>query len=131
MFNDLDNIISSIRKNKKPVFIECMTYRFNGHVGPEGDDHYNYRSKKEIKSWKSKDSLKMIEKFVDKNLKTKVLKKVNKEINEAFEFAEKSSFPTNAEKYNFNGTYSKIVKQFTKNKNMLVSEQESHIPGPY
>ena len=41
-----------VRKNQKPYFLEVSTYRYSGHVGPEGDDHYGYRPKKEIEYWK-------------------------------------------------------------------------------
>ncbi len=136
LFNLMNRIIKKIRKTNKPHFIEVKTYRFNGHVGPEGDDHYNYRSKKEINYWLKKDPLKFYEnKLLKKNkdfLKfyEKVKKENNKNINDAFTFAEKSKFPNEYQKHNFKGTY-KNVKKFYNNKISFGTTQESHKPKPY
>jgi methyltransferase-like protein len=59
------------------------------------------------------------------------LKKINTEINNSFNFAEKSAFPTKADKYNFNNQYSKLIKTFYKNKITFKSKQEDHKPKPY
>ena len=131
IYNNLNKIISSIRKNKKPAFIEFMTYRFNGHVGPEGDDHYNYRPQKELKLWKKNDPLLKLEKNISVIKKNKISNEILKEINSSFNFAEKSKYPISSSQFNYNGTYSKLVKKFYNNKNMLVSEQEHHRPKPY
>ena len=52
LHNILNKASSYVRKNQKPYFLEVSTYRYSGHVGPEGDDHYGYRPKKEIEYWK-------------------------------------------------------------------------------
>lgn len=131
VYSDLKKIITNIRKDNSPVFIEFMTYRFNGHVGPEGDDHFNYRNIKEINFWKKKDPLKRINNLIAENKKEIILRKIRREIKSSFDFAEKGSFPKNSKKYNFNGTYSKKIKKFYKNKNLLISDQEYHKPKPY
>ena len=45
-----------------------MTYRFNAHVGPETDDHYNYRSKKRL-ILEKKDPLIFYEKKLNTEIK--------------------------------------------------------------
>jgi len=47
--------VSWIRKNKKPAFIESMTYKLSGQY--EGDTE-TYKSAEEIAYWKSRDPLK-------------------------------------------------------------------------
>ena len=136
LFSLMNKILKKIRKTKKPHYLEVDTYRFNGHVGPEGDDHFNYRSKREIKSWIARDPLKFYEKkLLKKNkgfleLKKKIDKENLKLINDAFEFAEKSEFPKEYKNNNFKGTY-KNVKKFFDNHISFGLEQEGHKPKPY
>lgn len=87
-----------VLRNKKPIFLEFLTYRKYEHVGHLMDDHLNYRSKKEINFWKKNDPLKKIEKYLTRNkVKNEMLKNIklntNRQINQAFNFAEKSPFP--------------------------------------
>ena len=81
LFNLMLKITKKIRKQKKPHFIEIKTYRFNGHVGPEGDDHFNYRDKKEINEWIKKDPLNNYVKKLSKNNKKffKIKEKIDKQ----------------------------------------------------
>ena len=126
-----------IRKEQKPVFIEIMTYRFNGHVGPEGDDHFNYRSKLELSKWKKNDPMFEMEKLLTrkktniKSLKNNLLKKINNEIDASFKYALKSPFPKRSFNFNLNATYSKVVKKFYDNKVSFKTYQEGHKPKPY
>ena len=134
----LKNLTSKIRKTKKPIFLEIMTYRFNGHVGPEGDDHYNYRSKAERDLWSKKDPLKVYRKKLDKkfgikfkNFENKILNDINKKIDRSFAFALKSSFAKAYKKYNYQNTYHKSVKKFFNNDISFNKDQEDHRPMPY
>jgi pyruvate dehydrogenase E1 component alpha subunit len=136
LFVLLENIIKKMRNNKKPHFFEINTYRFNGHVGPEGDDHFHYRSEKERNLWIKKDPLKYYEKKLTKNyndfqlLKKRISKSNNDLINSAFKFAEKSKFPRTFKDKNFIGTY-KNVKNFFNNNITFGTTQEGHKPKPY
>ena len=137
VYEVLKKSFNYIRKEQKPVFIEIMTYRFNGHVGPEGDDHYNYRPKSELSKWIKNDPINEIEKIIaksktnTKNLKANFLKKINKEINDSFKYALRSPFPKNSTSHNLNSTYSKIVKKFHNNNIAFKTYQEGHKPKPY
>ena len=137
MHSILNKITSYVRKNNKPYFIELSTYRFCGHVGPEGDDHYGYRPKKEIEYWKRRDSLKFYERKLNKNIKNfhkinkKYKNKINKIVSNAFDFAEKSKFPKEYLKFNFQNTYHKVVKKFYDNQVKLEASQKDHQPKPY
>ena len=91
--NKILRAVNYSRKNSKPSFIEVMTFRYREHVGPNFDNHLNYRSKKYLNYWKSKDHLDFFKnKITQIEFKNKQ-KLIEKEINNAFKFALKSNFP--------------------------------------
>ena len=83
IYKKIKNFIPKYQIN----FIEIETYRYVEHCGPNNDDKLNYRPKKEIKHWVSKDFNKKIfsDQYVKKNLTKKeilnlkngILKKLN------------------------------------------------------
>lgn len=91
--------VQYVRKNKKPFFLQINTYRFLEHCGPNNDDSFNYRPKKEINFWKERDPLILLENIILKNkiLTFNNLKKIeydfNLKINKIFTFAKNSEFP--------------------------------------
>lgn len=56
------NLVSSIRKNNKPIILECMTYRWRGHVGYRWDEDVGVKRKDELDTWLKKDPLIMFKK---------------------------------------------------------------------
>jgi len=91
------------RKGGGPVFIECLTYRLRGHVGPDDNiqgNHTDIRPKEEIEAWRKKDPIKRFKRYLMKNqiFSKEELEKINesiqKEIDEAHEFAKQSPYPT-------------------------------------
>lgn len=94
------------RKGKGPVFIEFLTYRLRGHVGPDDNIqgcHTDIRSKEEIAKWEKKDPIKRFEKYL---LENKILsgkdiglikKEIKKEIDDAYIFAKNSPYPKESE----------------------------------
>lgn len=136
LYDLMSKVTKKIRKTKKPHFIEIKTYRFNGHVGPEGDDHFNYRKRKEINNWVKKDPLEFyIQKLVKKNkyflkIKEKIDNENLKRINKAFNFAQKSKFPKDFQNDNFKNTF-KGISKFYDNKISFGTVQETHKPKPY
>jgi len=130
----MDSIIKEVRKGK-PQFVQINTYRFGSHVGPESDDHYGYRSTKELNMLKKKDPILKMRKILsdkknflqfDKNSDIQILN----EINEAYKFADTSKFPKTYKDKNLTNSYSKKIK-FYNNNIPLGGEQESHKPKPY
>jgi len=86
--------LNYIRKEQKPYFLECKTYRYRAHsmFDPE-----RYRKKSEVKEWKKRDP---IETFAEKLRKEKVLndaewkalkEKVAEEVEAAVGFAEEGT----------------------------------------
>lgn len=81
-------IVTDVRQSRSPYFIEIQTYRYREHVGINEDYEAGYRSREEIEFWKSKDALILQQELVDK-YRLDILN----EIEDAVEFAEKSSWP--------------------------------------
>ncbi len=76
-----------------PVFLECMTYRWKEHVGPNEDYHLGYRDREEAEPWIKQDELIRFAKQVPADVRSSIEAAVEAEIQEAFEFAEASPFP--------------------------------------
>ena len=88
-----------VRENCKPYFLEFFTYRHREHCGPNFDNNLGYRSEEEFNRWKLKDPLDTYKKFL---IQSKICSleeiesyelEIVKEVQNAFEFAENSSFP--------------------------------------
>ena len=104
--------VEMCRSGKGPVFIEFLTYRLRGHVGPDDNiqgTHTDIRPKSEIEKWRKKDPLKKFEKYIIKNkiiaeqeLKS-IKKEIEKEVITAHNFAKNSPYPkeNELEKYVF------------------------------
>jgi len=86
--------VDKIRAGRQgPVFLECMTYRWKEHVGPNDDFDLGYRSREELIWWQENDQLKIIKRLLEHRVTKAIEQDVEQEIKEAFEFAEKSPFP--------------------------------------
>jgi len=89
--------VNRARRGEGPTFIEARTYRFLDHgmyyVG-------EYRSKEEVEEWKKRDPIKLLhdilvnEVMVSEERIQAIHKEVEKEIEDAIDFAEKSNYPT-------------------------------------
>jgi pyruvate dehydrogenase E1 component alpha subunit len=94
--------VDQCRQGMGPVFIECLTYRFRGHVGPDDNiqgDHTDIRPREEIESWLQKDPIKRFEDYLLSNglMAKKRLDRINREaeqeVAQAHLFARESSLP--------------------------------------
>lgn len=88
---------AEIRSGGGPRFLECMTYRWRDHVGPEEDRRWKYRSDAELDAWIKRDEVARIARMLDKVARDRIEKAVDAEIADAFAFAEQSPFPGAAE----------------------------------
>lgn len=106
--NDVCNVAETVgqavtraRQGQGPTLIECVTYRFLGHHS--GDPGSKYRSAEEIKSWKSRDPIDLLGKFLveNKGVTSQHLSDMNDavmaKIREAVQFAVDSPLPELAE----------------------------------
>jgi pyruvate dehydrogenase E1 component alpha subunit len=111
--NDVLQVYEIFKKAKQiclegngPVFIEFLTYRLRGHVGPDDNiqgTHTDIRPKWEIEEWLRKDPIKRLELYIYKqNLATEVEIEnirylVNLEVKKATDLALSSNFPNPSE----------------------------------
>lgn len=89
--------IAAIHEGKGPQFLEVITYRYEGH---SMGDPLRYRTKSEVEKWREGDPIGILERAIyAKKAATKekleqIDAEVEKEIEEAVDFAEKSPFPS-------------------------------------
>jgi pyruvate dehydrogenase E1 component alpha subunit len=86
--------ISTMRQNDVgPAFLECLTYRWLEHVGPNEDFHLGYRSEAERHWWKERDAVAQVASLIDPELRQSIDQRIEMQIEEAVRFAEESPFP--------------------------------------
>ncbi len=82
-----------------PSFIECLTYRWRGHVGPNWDIEKGIREKKEVDWWIGNCAIERLRDLLDREgilksgEKEKIRLVIEKEIDEALVFAQEGPFP--------------------------------------
>ena len=92
--------VRKARRGEGPTLIEMKTYRWYGH---SEIDPANYRTSEELDMWKKRDPVPRFEKLlmergvVDEAHKQATLQRIEREIEEAIEFAEKSPHPDPSE----------------------------------
>ncbi|HUK60465.1 MAG TPA: thiamine pyrophosphate-dependent enzyme [Stellaceae bacterium] len=91
--------VAAIREGGGPRFLECLTYRWRDHVGPEEDRRWKYRPDAELDAWIARDEMARIGKELPAAAKRKIEESVDAEIADAISFAEGSAFPPPAELY--------------------------------
>jgi pyruvate dehydrogenase E1 component alpha subunit len=106
VFQAAKKAIDNARKGGGPTLLECITYRWRGHVGPNWDLDKPIRPKEEVMWWVDNCPLKRLEEFLIKeNLLSRFQKKeiaqdIQKEIEETVEFARESPYPAQSEVLN-------------------------------
>lgn len=89
----VSEIVRRLRDGGGPGFLECRTYRWKEHVGPNDDWHLGYRSEEEARPWIEDDQVRRLGAMVDPGVRRAIETDVELEIREAFLFAEVSPFP--------------------------------------
>ncbi len=91
--------VEDARRGRGPTLMECMTYRWRGHVGPSYDLDKGLRSKEELDYWMARCPIKRLEgfllkqKIVSEAEKKQIYESIEKEIEEAIVFAKGSPYP--------------------------------------
>ncbi|MBI5448111.1 MAG: thiamine pyrophosphate-dependent dehydrogenase E1 component subunit alpha [Gammaproteobacteria bacterium] len=100
------NLIKKMRSECRPGFIEAVTYRWCGHVGPdENIDVGVRRSKSELDAWKQRDPIKrlrqamMLEESLTESSYLQLVDNINGMVDEAIIKAEKAPYPKNEALY--------------------------------
>lgn len=101
----IQQAVNHIRNGRGPAFVEISTYRWREHCGPNYDNDLPYRDEAEYEEWKAKDALDNFELslkadglLTDDNIKEMNLS-IQAEVNDAFEFAENSPWPSQREAF--------------------------------
>ena len=106
VYEKTKKVISEIKSDSSPRFLEFETYRWREHCGPNYDNDIGYRSEKEFLKWKDRDPIKIIEeKLIEKGhlLSSEIIDidcSLNAEVEKAFTYAENSPFPDPDDAYN-------------------------------
>jgi TPP-dependent pyruvate/acetoin dehydrogenase alpha subunit len=90
------------REGRGPAFIECMTYRLRGHVGPDDNiqgTHQDIRPEGEIAKWKRKDPIPRFRRYLignaiaEKDELASIEQRAQKEVHDAHAFTKNSPHP--------------------------------------
>lgn len=91
--------IERARKGKGPALIECLTYRWRGHVGPNYDIDKGLREQLEVDWWMNNCPIKKLEKLLLKegiitdSEKRHITERIRQDVEDAVAFAEGCPFP--------------------------------------
>jgi pyruvate dehydrogenase E1 component alpha subunit len=104
VFKVAKKAIEDARQDKGPTLIECQTYRWLGHVGPNYDLDKGLRSKEELEYWMNRCPIKALEElllgldFLSESEKNEIYERIEEEIAESVAFAKESPYPDPDEK---------------------------------
>lgn len=99
MRDTVSKAVETIRKESRPIFIECSTYRWLEHVGPRDDHSDNYRDLDEYRRWKEQDQITRLAGMLPADVVARLENEITEEIRAAEEFAEQSPYPADEELY--------------------------------
>lgn len=101
------NLIKKIRTECRPGFIEAVTYRWCGHVGPdENIDVGVRRSRDELDAWKQRDPIKrlceamIMEKSLTQSSYLRLVDTISEVVDKAIIKAKAARYPTSESLYN-------------------------------
>jgi len=104
VLKDAKRIVDKVRKTSKPMVIEVMNYRYEGH-GAADNDRRLYRTKEEEEEAHKRDPLPRLEKIMlDRNVMTRekmeaIDEEIRAEVEKIYEAADASPFPSPEEVY--------------------------------
>jgi pyruvate dehydrogenase E1 component alpha subunit len=99
--------VQRARQGEGPTFLECCTYRWRGHVGPNWDIDKGLRTQDEVDAWMARCPIKRHgERLAELGLlsadgQAQVAREVEAEVEDALAFARSSPFPPAAELLRF------------------------------
>ncbi len=99
VMNTAEVAIQHIRTGNGPYFIEAVTYRWRGHVGPDENIDVGLRRKEDLGEWKKRDPIsRLAVSMIDSEMLNddqyqELIEKVNLEVMSAWEQALKDPYP--------------------------------------
>ncbi|MCC2606244.1 thiamine pyrophosphate-dependent dehydrogenase E1 component subunit alpha [Planctobacterium marinum] len=101
----LTTAIDVCRQGQSATFVELHTYRWREHCGPHYDNDIGYRSEAEFLAWKERDPIELYKtqlykaKILDAEKLQVMIRQLETEIQDAFQFAETSPYPPSEQAY--------------------------------
>ncbi|MEK7544049.1 MAG: thiamine pyrophosphate-dependent dehydrogenase E1 component subunit alpha [Patescibacteria group bacterium] len=92
VFARAKKFVDTVRSGTGPMFLECLTYRYREHCGPN-EDGPALRPAAELMRWKRNDPVVGMTRFFKEKDLDAMREKIGKEIRDAFTFARQSPFP--------------------------------------
>jgi pyruvate dehydrogenase E1 component alpha subunit len=102
VYEAAEKAVDACRREDGPVFLECLTYRQRGHVGPDDNIqgcHTDIRPKEEVEAWLARDPIKLFEDYlscagnIDAGVLAGIRNEVQAEVDAAHRFALESPSP--------------------------------------
>jgi pyruvate/2-oxoglutarate/acetoin dehydrogenase E1 component/TPP-dependent pyruvate/acetoin dehydrogenase alpha subunit len=112
------NAAREIKNNPEsgPIFIECLTYRYKEHVGPNEDLNETYRNLDEYNLWVKNDQIYRLAAMLNEGEIKQITNEVNNKIENSIKFSEKSEFPGTKELFQYcYADHEKIENKIVKN----------------
>ena len=102
VFEAASSAVADLRAGSHPVFLECATYRWREHCGPNVDDDLGYRPPAEVAEWKSACPVSRLATMLNaipecQNFMANAEREIGEEINAAFIGALDGSIPQQAD----------------------------------
>ena len=85
--------IARLRRGEGPEFIECRSYRWLEHVGPNEDFDTGYRARSEQEPWLRNDQVVRVGALLPPDRRAAIDREIEQEVEDAVAFAESSPFP--------------------------------------
>jgi TPP-dependent pyruvate/acetoin dehydrogenase alpha subunit len=86
-------LVARMRRGSGPAFIECRTYRWREHVGPNEDFEAGYRPRTDLEPWLQSDQMLVLAAMIDERRCAAIDLEIEQEMEAAIKFAESSPFP--------------------------------------
>ena len=99
VFKAAQEAVKKARSGHGPTLIECRTFRWKGHVGPECDIKLGYRGQGELDKWVSKCPVRRFERklirqgIVKKAQVDRITREIDGEVHDAYLFGKRSPDP--------------------------------------
>ena len=103
VYNETQAAVARARGGGGPAFIECRTYRWRGHVGPNWDLDKGLRTQEEVDEWMARCPIRRLEDNMTRTGLSSAAElaaarqRVAAEVAEAIAFARQSPFPESTE----------------------------------
>jgi len=102
VFDAAHSAVTDLRAGGRPFFLECATYRWREHCGPNVDDDLGYRPKTEVAEWKAACPVNRLATVLNampegQNFIAEAEREITEEINAAFAGALAGDIPQQAD----------------------------------